>query len=335
MTDLIRGTSLAEFAGLVTGLGGDPAALLRAQGIDPAIAGAHERFLTYTALARVIGAAACELSCPDFGLRLGCRQGIQILGPVAVIIRHAATVAEALEGASRYLHTYSPAVRTGVDRGPHSSDLEFGFTVRQLAHRDQMTELSLAIALDVFRLLLGDDFVPLRVTMQHRRISPPEVYRPVFGAEVVFEADRNTIVFPSALLASEIRGRDAAARALAETYLSPIRPDVALPDHVHHLVRRLLEVDQATLVGVARALTVHPRVLQRNLAAAGTTFEQILDDVRRTMAWELAATGLRSGRIATMLGYSEQSSYTRACRRWFGESPRQLAARRRATAASG
>jgi len=72
-------------------------------------------------------------------------------------------------------------------------------------------------------------------------------------------------------------------------------------------------------------------VVQRRLAEAGTSFEEILDDVRRTMAGQLAATGMQAQQIATMLGYSEQSSYARACRRWYGESPRQLAARRLAT----
>jgi AraC-like DNA-binding protein len=78
----------------------------------------------------------------------------------------------------------------------------------------------------------------------------------------------------------------------------------------------------------------HPRVVQRGLAESGTSFEEILDDIRRTMAWQLSATGMQASQIATTLGYSEQSSYTRACRRWYGQSPRQLIARRLEAAAS-
>ena len=91
---------------------------------------------------------------------------------------------------------------------------------------------------------------------------------------------------------------------------------------------RLLRVNRATLTAVARAMALHPRVVQRRLAESGTSFEEILDDARRAMAWQLSATGMQASQIATMLGYSEQSSYTRACRRWYGESPRQLIARR-------
>lgn len=133
---------------------------------------------------------------------------------------------------------------------------------------------------------------------------------------------------PNHVLSQPIRGRDATALSLAEDYLAQIKPDRAFADHVREMTRRLLVVNQASLVAIARALAMHPRVVQRKLAKLGTSFEEILDDVRRTMAWQLAATGMQASQIATMLGYSEQSSYARACRRWYGETPRQLAARR-------
>ena len=58
-------------------------------------------------------------------------------------------------------------------------------------------------------------------------------------------------------------------------------------------------------------MSLHPRVLQRRLAESGTSFEEILDDVRREMAWQLSATGMQISQMAKMLGYYEQSSYAR------------------------
>ena len=176
--------------------------------------------------------------------------------------------------------------------------------------------------------MLGEDFVPLRVTMQHRRIAPAETYRELFGCPVEFGSELNSVHLPNRALTRQIRGRDAAALTLAENYLAQVRPDRAFADHVRDMTERLMGVNQATLTVVARAMALHPRVVQRRLAESGTSFEEILDDVRRSMAWQLSATGMQASQIATMLGYSEQSSYTRACRRWYGESPRQLLARR-------
>lgn len=328
MVGVIRGTALLHFADLVSGLGGDPGALMRAHGVDPEAAGDYERFISYPAVAAVIGAAAERLDCPDFGMRLARRQGIQILGPVAVIIRHSETVADAIEGVSRYLHNCAPADVTGLRREPGAAVFTYAITPRQLAHRDQLVEKGLGVAMDAFRLMLGEDFVPLRVTMQHRRISPAETYRGMFGCPAEFGCDLNSVHLPHRALAQQIRGRDAAALALAEDYLAQIRPDRALADHVRDMTDRLLRVNRATLTAVARAMALHPRVVQRRLAESGTSFEEILDDARRAMAWQLSATGMQASQIATMLGYSEQSSYTRACRRWYGESPRQLIARR-------
>ena len=332
MANVTRGTALFKFAELVSSLGGeDAAALMRAHGVDPEAAGDYERFISYPAVTAVIGAAAQELDCPDFGMRLGRRQGIEILGPVAVIIRHSATVSDAIEGVTRHLHNCAPADVTELRRGPRAAVFTFAITVRQLPHRDQMVEKSLCTSMAALRLMLGDDFVPLRVTMQHRRISPPETYREMFGCPVEFGCELNSVHLPNHVLSRPIRGRDAAALTLAENYLAQVRPDRAFADHVREMTHKLLVVNQASLVAIARAMALHPRVVQRRLAEAGTSFEEILDDVRRTMAGQLAATGMQAQQIATMLGYSEQSSYARACRRWYGESPRQLAARRLAT----
>ena len=171
----------------------------------------------------------------------------------------------------------------------------------------------------------------MRVTMQHPRLADPQSYADLFGCPIDFACERNSLVLPNWAVSRPIQGRHAAARALAETYLAPKRPDLAVADHVRELVIRLLPLNQATLVCVARQMALQPRVLQRRLAEVGTTFEVILDDVRRTTALTLSTQGLQVAQIASGLGYSEQSSYTRACRRWFGESPRQLVARLRSS----
>ena len=329
MSNLIRATALNNFADLVSRLGGDAEALMRARGVNPSVVGDFERFLSYDAVAGVVADAAQVLDCPDFGMRLAREQGIEKLGPVAVILRNAETVADAIDGVSRYLHNIAPADHTELTRAPRSAVFTYTTTVRRLAHRDQMVELGLGVSMDAFRLMLGEDFVPLRVTMQHRRLGPVQSYRDMFGCAVEFESEQNSVHLPNRALKQEIRGRDAAALALAENYLAGVGPDPAVADHVLDLARRLLVVNQARLVVVARAMSLHPRVLQRRLAESGTSFEEILDDVRREMAWQLSATGMQISQIARMLGYSEQSSYTRACRRWFGESPRQLCTRRR------
>ena len=329
MTDLIRGSVLLHFANQVSSLGGDPNSLLRAHRVDPDAAGNYERFVTYRGYAEVIGSAAVELDCPDFGMRLGRRQGIEILGPVALLIRHSETVGHALDRVSRYLYFCAPPDDAVLTRGSRSAVLTFGIARRQFAHREQMVEKTLGIAMDAFRLMLGESFVPLRVTMQHRRISASDRYSDLFGCPVEFGSDVNSVHLPNGALNEPIRGRDAMVLSLAENYLAQTRPSLNLSHEVQEVIHRFLSMNRATLVAVAHEMAFHPRILQRRLAEAGTSFEEILDDVRRALSWQLSTTGMQVSQIAALLGYSEQSSYARACRRWYGESPRQLIERRR------
>jgi AraC-like DNA-binding protein len=84
-------------------------------------------------------------------------------------------------------------------------------------------------------------------------------------------------------------------------------------------------VNRCTQTVVADMLATHPRTLQRRLRSEGTTFEAIVDLVRREIALRnLADESVSLVQIAEKLGYSETSVLTRSCHRWFSRSPRQL-----------
>jgi AraC-like DNA-binding protein len=78
-------------------------------------------------------------------------------------------------------------------------------------------------------------------------------------------------------------------------------------------------VGDMRLEAVARRLAVTPRTLQRRLARAGTSFEMLCDQARKAAAETyLANTALSISEVTYLLGYSEPTSFHRACRRWFG-----------------
>jgi AraC-like DNA-binding protein len=70
---------------------------------------------------------------------------------------------------------------------------------------------------------------------------------------------------------------------------------------------------------------MHPRTLQRRLAAEGTTFEAIVDSARRSAALRLLTqTDVPMSQVALMVELAGPPSLTRACRRWFGRTPTQV-----------
>jgi AraC-like DNA-binding protein len=79
---------------------------------------------------------------------------------------------------------------------------------------------------------------------------------------------------------------------------------------------------------IATVLGISERTLQRRLTAEGTSFQLLLDDTRRELARHyLGQKTVSLADIAYLLGFSDQSSFFRASRRWFGRSPRDYRVR--------
>jgi hypothetical protein len=117
MTAMVQAQSLRGYRELVDDLGGNPARLLRKAGIEPAALNQLSAFIRFESLIDLLEHSAAALDCPDFGLRLAERQDIGILGTLAVAMRYSATVGDAMQCASRYLHVYNAAIAFTSLRG--------------------------------------------------------------------------------------------------------------------------------------------------------------------------------------------------------------------------
>jgi AraC-like DNA-binding protein len=91
---------------------------------------------------------------------------------------------------------------------------------------------------------------------------------------------------------------------------------------VHGAIVRRLSQGQVRVASVAEELGLAPRTLQRKLADAGASFQQVLDQARFALARDyLRQPGLSLVDIAFLLGYQEQSAFTHAFREWAGMNP--------------
>ncbi|MGB8389578.1 AraC family transcriptional regulator ligand-binding domain-containing protein, partial [Mycobacterium sp.] len=162
---VVRGTALSNYPGLVAELGGDPAALLRAAGIRDQDVGSYDAFIPIRAGMQAIETAAEATATPDFGRQLAQRQGIEILGPVGVAARTAATVADALAIFTMFMAAYSPAIALYIraPADPQRSFIALELLVDEATPCPQTVELALGVSLQVFRLLLGENYSALSV----------------------------------------------------------------------------------------------------------------------------------------------------------------------------
>jgi AraC-like DNA-binding protein len=100
------------------------------------------------------------------------------------------------------------------------------------------------------------------------------------------------------------------------------RPSESLGEDLRRVLRTELLKGPCTVTGIARLFALHPRTFSRHLADEGESFQRIADEVRFRIACDLLANNTMAlGQITAVLMYSEPSAFTRAFRRWSGQSP--------------
>ncbi len=133
-------------------------------------------------------------------------------------------------------------------------------------------------------LLAGGPYGLRSVHLPHPPLAPEERYPEFFGADVRFERPAAVLRVPADLASrpARRRRRDACGRSPSTTWrATSTGPGRTVTDRVRAALTRSLGTGPARIGSVARLLRMHPRTLQRHLASEGTTFETVLDEVRR------------------------------------------------------
>jgi AraC-like DNA-binding protein len=142
---------------------------------------------------------------------------------------------------------------------------------------------------------------------------------------VVFAAMVDEVVLPEGLFDQPMPHANAAMHAFfvrhADAMLARLPPTAGLRDRVRAFVADHLPDGRATLTSAARDAGMSARTLQRRLHAEGTSFEALVEAVRRARALAFLDAHVSIGEVAYLLGYAEPSVFHRAFKRWTGTSP--------------
>ncbi len=281
-------------------------------------------------LVELLEYAARELDCPDFGLRMAEYQDLHILGPIAAIARTCATAGEAMAQVIRFIGYHSPGIHLDLDLSEAQAPrLLIEIRLQGTTPRRQMVELSMGVAHNGMKLLYGDNFVAQSVQLCGMHPQALASYRRYFKTVVYTGQPCNALVLRDEQLNQRIEQQAPYLHHALEQYFNQfnLRTTSDVVDQVERLVLRMMPIQRCRLPLIADQLGMHVRMLQRRLAEQGRSFDEIVETIRRDRADHyLAERHMPMSQVAGLLGYSEQSVFNRACRRWFAMSPR---ARRR------
>ncbi|MEU8663938.1 AraC family transcriptional regulator [Actinoplanes philippinensis] len=329
----VRAAGIRGFAGVVRELGADPQPMVRAAGLDVAVLDHDDLPIEQSRLAALLQRAADDLDCPDLGLRMAARHGLDTLGPLAVMLANCRTGADALAATERYLTVHSDALH--VDRTTDPDGEPGVLALRYRGHPQgpppvQAMDAGIGFLHRALCLLFGDGYGLAGVRLSYHPAADPACYRRFYRAPVRFGAPESLLRVPERLLTRPVAGAHEDLRDRAEAYLRTLLIDADdMTGRIGAVVDGMLVFGAVPMEAVARALALHPRTLQRRLAAQGTTFARIVDNVRRDRARHyLTETTMPFGAVSARLGFAEQATFSRACHRWWGVPPRRVRATR-------
>jgi AraC-like DNA-binding protein len=169
------------------------------------------------------------------------------------------------------------------------------------------------------------DFVPEALRFPGQRRPGSEEIGRVLGREPWFGAAATEVVIASSVLDAKLRTADAVLfrvldRRLAEK-IRAVTPDSGIADRARKAIADYLHHEELSIDVVAKVLGTSERTLQRRLGEEGTSFRDLVDEVRRARAMALLEEGASFAELSFVLGYGEKTAFYRAFRRWTGTTP--------------
>jgi AraC-like DNA-binding protein len=254
---------------------------------------------------------------------------LDILGYVVLSCR---TVGEVFDRFSRYAPLLNDGMRIEVVREKKVAycratflDGMDNYLTRAPTQAIDTTWAGLAREL---RRLTTKPLSPAEVWFRHAAPTAKDrkEYDRLLGAPIKFGAKEDRFVVPIAHLDEPVRSANPALLQVFEQHADAVLSRVEDNGSRSHQVARALATKLKGAVPplseIARELAMSDRNLQRALRHDGTTFQKLLDEVRRDLAIShLANPATSAGQVGFLLGFSEPSAFHRAFKRWTGKAP--------------
>ena len=323
-----RAANLQGFADFTRNLGVDPRELLEGHGMDPRAIVDPDYYIQCQDMVDVLEHCSAMFNDPLFGIKFARLQDADVYGCVTALCRAAPTVRIGIRSFIDYLPVaHSPESVLQLVEGSDTAELRWG-NRSDFGINDQAHYQALLLNLKLLRMLGGPRFSPsyVNLAVDARDKDIPELEANVM-CPVHVRAATNAIAFPNHLLDLPVPTANRTLYRLVGGYLDRVKAAlrVSLAQRVEDYVRGALPSGTCSIERCAKKLGTSVRTLQSRLAESGVRFSDILERQRMELAKVyLQDDELTLDEVALRLGYSEQTSFGRAFKRWTGETPQRF-----------
>ena len=309
----------------------DKRALLRGMNVDPDAPLDVDEMVSgegYFELLETI--ADAEDGPVSFHLKAGAAMRCEEYGVIGLACKSAPSLRDSYDRIARYgrllvglplysVETMPDGVCLAINRGADRYGLQLS------------NEAAIATFWSLSQETIGEPFQPVAVYYQHAAPEDVSPYERHFGCPIHFSSSLNALCVPFEISEQRNRVGDEALVRYFDRQLDQRLSDASFEQSIDQLVK--LEVARSLSGGVpkkaeiARLLGMSERTLNRRLADRDLSFQAIVEGARRELAQGLLRqTSYSLAEVAFMTGFSEQSAFTRAFKRWTERTPRQFRA---------
>ena len=306
----------------------NPEPLLPEAGIDPGLLAKPENRVPFERQNALWRMAVANAPVPAFGLQFARSIQPTSFGVVGYMAMNCGTIAECLDAIVDYQFLAGEGGEFSLEsRGPDTALCYTPVNPGDPVTHERVVAM-LAATVSFGRWLVGEAFQPKRVAFTEE--SPGEIaeYEEFFGCPVAFAGRQNCAVYTPAVTGLVVPNASeellALLRERANRMLGRLSRGTGIAGRVASLLASQLDSAVPDKSVIAAQLGMSERTLQRRLREEGTTYQATLDSTRRYLARDLLRnTQLPLADVAAQLGFSEQSTFFRAFRRWEGATPGQ------------
>lgn len=277
---------------------------------------------------RALDEAVTATGDDNFPLWFGNAYPPEALGLLGYLAISSATLGEALHVMAENFPAHQQLSALRLVRSQNICRMEYEVFDGAVLNRRHDAELSLGVFMNVIRHSLGAQWAPLEVHFQHQKPEAWYEHRKAFRSDVKFGQTCNALIFRDEMLSQGMPGHNPNLQSVIRQALEAIStlhtPEETLKDTVKGHVIGMLEAEYPRMADVAERLNIPAWTLHRRLADEGTSFTQLVEQVRKELVIQyLKESKLSISELALKLGYSEVSALSRAFQRWYGVSPMQ------------
>lgn len=270
--------------------------------------------------------AALDRDPKTLPLRTGASMRCDEYGALGLAMKSALTLRGTYERAIRYAIVLTSVAGYELERTPEGAYMHLRRSGERRLGMRLSNEATIASIATIAREVSTQPLRLLGVFFQHP--SPGgEEHRNFFGCPAYFDAPRDALWLSNDMLDTPNQVGD---EGISRFFDAHLREEIqkwqappTLEQEVKSYVSRVLSEGVPTISETAQKLAMSGRTLQRRLSENGTSYQHLVDEARRQLAETLISdTDYSLADIAFMSGFSEQSAFSRAFKRWKGQSPR-------------